>query len=143
MAISGFGEPVLGEIPLIKVRRASAGRILGCDRGGRQALCPDRKADPGSGWDGDQAGDLFEEAAVQPGEYLTVVTLGAYKAVKVDASYGAVLPGSLLVASPNPGYAMVAENPKPGTIVGKALGPLASGVGHHPGRDHAAVRGAS
>jgi len=69
---------------------------------------------------------------IQPGQYLSIVTLGAYKAIKVDASYGAIQPGDLLVASPNPGYAMKATNPQPGTIIGKALAPWVSGTGTIP-----------
>ena len=40
------------------------------------------------------------------GGYVSVVTLGAYQIVKVDASYGAIHAGDLLTSSPNPGYAM-------------------------------------
>jgi hypothetical protein len=55
--------------------------------------------------------------------------------VKVDAKYGAVSRGDLLVASPTPGFAMRSE-PKiidgvrvhmPGTLIGKALEPLNEG----------------
>jgi hypothetical protein len=57
--------------------------------------------------------------------------------VKVDASYGAVKAGDLLVTSPTPGYAMVSQPVvvngvtlhRPGTIVGKALEPLSAGQG--------------
>jgi hypothetical protein len=38
----------------------------------------------------------------------------------------------LLVASPNPGYAMRADSPQPGTIIGKALGELRDGTGVIP-----------
>ncbi len=48
---------------------------------------------------------------------------------KVDAGYGAVRAGDLLAASPTPGHAMRADDPRPGTIVGKALEPLESGTG--------------
>ena len=57
--------------------------------------------------------------------------------IKVDASYGAIKAGDLLVTSPTPGHAMVsrpmklkgADLHRPGTILGKALEPLASGKG--------------
>jgi hypothetical protein len=57
--------------------------------------------------------------------------------IKVDAGYGAIRAGDLLVTSATPGYAMVskpvkvkgAELHRPGTILGKALEPLASGKG--------------
>jgi hypothetical protein len=50
-----------------------------------------------------------------------VALLGKYN-VKVDASFGPVTYGDLLVSSPTPGFAMKApDNPKAGTIIGKAL----------------------
>ena len=48
---------------------------------------------------------------------------------KVDASYGAIRPGDLLTTSATPGHAGRAENPRPGTILGKALESLESGTG--------------
>ncbi len=49
--------------------------------------------------------------------------------LKVDAAFGAIRPGDLLVSSPTPGHAMRAHEPRPGTIIGKALGALESGTG--------------
>jgi len=57
--------------------------------------------------------------------------------IKADAGYGAIRPGDLLVTSPTPGYAMKSKPVvvngvamhRPGTIVGKALEPLAGGKG--------------
>lgn len=58
--------------------------------------------------------------------------------VKVDASYGAVIAGDLLVTSRTPGYAMRSQPlttggdvpfHRPGTVVGKALQSLHSGKG--------------
>jgi hypothetical protein len=51
-----------------------------------------------------------------------------YLMVKADASPAPIARGDLLVASPFPGHAMKAIDPKPGTIVGKALEPLAFGT---------------
>jgi len=48
---------------------------------------------------------------------------------KVDASNGPVEEGDLLTTSNNPGYAMKVVDPKPGTILGKAMGTLESGTG--------------
>jgi hypothetical protein len=49
---------------------------------------------------------------------------------RVDASYGAIAPNDLLAASPTPGFAMrVGEDPKQGTVVGKALEALEAGTG--------------
>jgi len=55
--------------------------------------------------------------------------------VKVDAQYGPITPGDLLVSSPTPGHAMRsvpiaigdAAFHRPGTIIGKALEPLNEG----------------
>jgi hypothetical protein len=57
------------------------------------------------------------------------VALSGIARCKVDASFGAILPGDLLVSSPTPGHAMREASPLPGTVVGKALEPLASGHG--------------
>ena len=57
--------------------------------------------------------------------------------VKVDAQYGAVSPGDLLVSSPTPGHAMRSvpvalgetQIHRPGTLIGKALEQLEAGQG--------------
>ena len=57
--------------------------------------------------------------------------------VRVDASYGAIAIGDLLVTSATPGHAMRSEPlniggveiHRPGTLVGKALEPLGTGQG--------------
>jgi hypothetical protein len=61
-------------------------------------------------------------AAGIPGERMEVY-------VKVDATYGPIKPGDLLTTSSTPAHAMKASNPQIGTILGKALEPLASGQG--------------
>ena len=48
---------------------------------------------------------------------------------KVDASYAPIMPGDLLTTSDTPGHAMKATDPAIGTILGKALEPLDSGIG--------------
>ena len=48
---------------------------------------------------------------------------------KVTAENGPIRAGDLLVTSSRPGHAMRDENPRAGTIVGKALGSLPSGTG--------------
>ncbi|MCP3982718.1 MAG: hypothetical protein GY716_25790 [bacterium] len=48
---------------------------------------------------------------------------------KVDAGYGAIRVGDLLTSSATPGHAMRADDPRPGTIIGKALEPLDTGTG--------------
>ena len=68
------------------------------------------------------------------GGYVSVVTLGAYKMVKADASTGAIHAGDLLTTSSNPGYAMKVTDKVAaiGAIIGKALGNLESGTGTIP-----------
>ena len=53
---------------------------------------------------------------------------------KVDAHYGAIGVGDLLTTSPTPGHAMKADDPLEafGTVIGKALRPLAEGQGLIP-----------
>lgn len=48
---------------------------------------------------------------------------------KVSAENGAIRPGDLLVTSGTPGHAMRDDDPKVGTVLGKALGSLTSGTG--------------
>jgi len=173
VAVIGVSDPVLGEIPVMEVRRATSAaptaivgvvdqlfvhdgkpeiaspeclqRLATIKEAATQPT-PKPKVPAGSSLESPpptptaplspqscivQEG-LVVEDSIQPGQYLSVVTLGAYKIIKVDASYGAIQPGDLLVASPNPGYAMKAINPQPGTIIGKALAPWTSGTGVIP-----------
>jgi len=57
-----------------------------------------------------------------------VLTYGVVT-VKADAGYGEIHAGDLLVSSATPGYAMRALEIVPGTVLGKALEPLAAGTG--------------
>jgi hypothetical protein len=57
------------------------------------------------------------------------VAMGAVVEVRADAGYGAIRAGDLLVSSPAPGAAMRARSAEAGTILGKALEPLESGLG--------------
>ena len=57
------------------------------------------------------------------------VAIMGIASVKVSAENGPIKPGDLLVTSSTPGHAMRADEPVPGTILGKALGTLDSGVG--------------
>ena len=75
-----------------------------------------------------------EEAAVKPlalGRMMDEAPLAIVGIVpcKVSAENGAIKPGDLLVTSSTPGHAMRDEDPRNGTIVGKALGSLESGSG--------------
>jgi hypothetical protein len=130
VVISGAGPAVVGENPMIKVRLAAAegtNAVIGVvDERFVPAAAHDAVSDSSA------SGPSSDGTTIAPGEYLTVVTIGSFKAIKVDASYEAIAPGDLLIASPNPGYAMRASSPEPGTIIGKALGVLESGTGVIP-----------
>ena len=80
------------------------------------------------------AGDLGEEETVWTemrqafdAIHAPVATSGIVF-TKVDARYGVVEVGDLLVTSPTKGHAMRANEAFPGTVVGKALQPLAIGT---------------
>ena len=128
--ISGAGPAVVGKNPVIKVRLAAieaTSAIIGVVD---EVFIPELMQ--GNKSDSSTSGSGNNDTVIAPGKYLTVVTLGSFQAIKVDASYGAIAPGDLLVASPNPGYAMRTASPAPGTIIGKALGALESGTGIIP-----------
>jgi hypothetical protein len=72
-------------------------------------------------------GVVVENFANEAGE--ATVAHGGIVTCKVDAGYGAIRAGDLLTTSPTPGHAMVAVNPLPGTVLGKAFEPLETGAG--------------
>lgn len=122
VVIVGVAEPVLGEIPVMQVRKAAESAstavtgVVDQPFSAGESEAADSIPHP--------SGEMALAAtntAIQVGEYASVVTLGAFKAIHVDASYGAIHPGDLLVSSSTPGYAMRADSPAPGTIIGKAL----------------------
>ena len=87
-----------------------------------------------------RAYDARVAGAVSPQPGLTLGEPGAGKAlvaqsgrvrIKVDATFGAIRPGDLLVSSPTSGHAMRADAKKvrPGTVLGKALEALPAGRG--------------
>ncbi len=135
VVITGFDEPVAGEIPVLRVRKATeAGStavagvvdqpfVVQAPQAGEEKPIPKPAR---------AAAHVADGTAIGPGEYLSIVTLGSFKAIKVDASYGAIRVGDLLVSSPNPGYAMRAEDPRVGALVGKAMGTLDEGTGVIP-----------
>ena len=116
VVIAGAGDPVVGDIPTPLVVKASSAYATGVM--GVVEMTQDGKT------------------TTAPGQTLKVVTLGAFKAINVDASLGAIRPGDLLVSSDHPGYAMKARMPlvdgvpiAPAGVIGKALGALDSGTG--------------
>ncbi|MBN1867627.1 hypothetical protein JW916_10075 [Candidatus Sumerlaeota bacterium] len=158
--IVGAAPPAVGRIPLVRVRktaRAESTAVVGVvdqpfevpppveesmeeSPDVTSSDSPDgaepTKVDPRCRRDlpKPQAADASVEAdtGVAAQRHLSVVTLGAFRAIKVDATYGAIRPGDLLVSSPTPGHAMRADSPKIGTVVGKALGGLEEGQGRIP-----------
>ena len=118
VVVSGVADAVIGDLPVPLVRRA--------DVEGSTAVIGvvDRRYHEDA-----VVRARMEDRPIAPGEYLGLVTLGAYRALKADASYGAIAPGDLLVASPTPGHAMRADDPATGAVVGKALGALEEGTG--------------
>ncbi|MEQ1894732.1 MAG: hypothetical protein ABL998_19490 [Planctomycetota bacterium] len=141
--IVGAAPALLGEIPLVRVRRASStnpravlgpisnavsvdGELSVPPHVGRHELDAQRLGANSS------RAVLRRAGPIEPGEHGNVVTLGAFQSIKVDASYGAILPGDLLVASPNLGYAMVDNDARTGTVVGKALAAWSAGAGEIP-----------
>jgi hypothetical protein len=135
VVISGYGDPVVGLNPLIKVRKsdqAGATTVMGVVD--QPYNSPTTQSNPTREPLGPTSAtaNKADGTAITPGGYLSVVTLGAYKAVKVDASYGPIAVGDLLVASSNPGYAMASADPKLGSVIGKALSEWLSGTGVIP-----------
>jgi hypothetical protein len=129
-------EPVVGRIPVAVVRQtceASSRAVLGpIDSAvsitpNEVQVEPDAPDVPRSQYHVKRA-----DGAIERGEYGRVVTLGLYETIRVDASYGPIYPGDLLVSSPTPGCAMACDDPGVGTVVGKALGALESGIGEIP-----------
>ena len=110
--------------------------------GQAQAAAAGTKFDPGTvaipaATISDAQGNVHTDVAskeITTNTYANVVTLGSYKGVKVDASFGAIHAGDLLVASTHAGYAMKAtdKTQTSGSVIGKALGSLETGTGLVP-----------
>lgn len=112
-----------------------AGTVVVLDRAIGNAVMASEKA-----YDTTVAGVVSERPGIVLGEEgdskAQVATTGRVR-VKVDASRGAIAVGDLLVTSDRPGYAMRSmpvdiggvSIHRPGTLMGKALEPLAEGTG--------------
>jgi hypothetical protein len=142
VVVVGSSTAVLGEIPVMQVRKATASYATGVVGVVDTRQVVERETEADKALLRDPEAMQSPKASVHvadntistigAGDHLLVVTFGAYKAIKVDASYGAIKPGDLLVSSPNPGYAMRTDDPRVGTIIGKALGSLDKGTGAIP-----------
>lgn len=75
-----------------------------------------------------------ERTKVSPGQFGTMVTLGAYSYCKVDADIAPIQVGDLLTTSPTKGHAQKVLEPSQavGAVIGKALGALEKGKGKIP-----------
>lgn len=177
VSIVGNGAPVLGQIPVVTVRKAGSAYDTGVvgvvdqvwyvpdaatkaaydkqeadlrtamgQRNQAEAAARAKGKDVKPDFSGIKTPDttitdgegvlhaIPDATQVATGGYLSAVTLGSYKAVKVDASFGPVHAGDLLVSSPHAGYAMVVTDKVAalGAVIGKALGNLDSGTGLVP-----------
>jgi hypothetical protein len=136
VVVVGMDAPILGEIPVMRVQKATAETASGivgvvdvlwevCTKSAEE-LQP-----------GEACGRFNHDVTtVQPGQYVGVVTLGAFQWLKVDASTP-IKAGDLLSISPTAGVAAKAQQITidgysfyaPGTIIGKALQDFESGTG--------------
>ena len=125
-------RPAAGDLAsLVEVSdQVETGDVLVIDRTRPGALARSRAAEDRA-VAGVVAGDAGVLLAADAGgaEGRAAVAFSGVALCKVDATYGAVEPGDLLVTSPTAGHAMRSDNPLPGTVVGKALQPLGSGKG--------------
>ncbi len=81
--------------------------------------------------DGDQdiAKALWQQMEALFSDTFVPIALAGTVRCKVDAAYGTIRVGDLLTTSATQGHAMRTQDPLPGTVVGKALEPLAQGAG--------------
>ncbi|MEO8285584.1 MAG: hypothetical protein ABI670_04055 [Chloroflexota bacterium] len=81
-----------------------------------------------------QSGGSDSATVIKPGEYMTVITSGTYKMVKVDAGKTGIHVGDLLTTSTTSGAAMKVTDKVAsiGALLGKATGNLESGIGYIP-----------
>ncbi len=108
----------------------SAGDVVRVNDSGERVARVRKQADPRvMGVITDDPGLLLGGTA-RTGVVMVAVT--GVVACKVDASQRPIRAGDLLVASNEAGHAMGADDPQPGTIIGKALAPLEAGKGTIP-----------
>jgi hypothetical protein len=135
VAASGVdaGPPVLGEIPVAGITSASGlynPSVLGV---ADQLWIP---GDPTARQNTVARTGHYDAqvTVIHPGEYVGVVTLGAYKAVKVDPGTGPIKAGDLLTTGGATGTATLVTDKVAaiGAIIGKALGPVDPKTGTVP-----------
>jgi hypothetical protein len=71
---------------------------------------------------------------IRPGQYMTVITHGTYKLVKVDAGKTGIHAGDLLTTGETPGAAVKVTDKVAsiGAVLGKAMSNLDTGTGYIP-----------
>jgi hypothetical protein len=72
---------------------------------------------------------MGEATVVEDGTWRVPVASSGIVTVRADAGYGAIQAGDLVQSSATAGHAMRATEPLPGTVVGKALDRLDTGIG--------------
>lgn len=140
VVVVGADAPIMGNIPVMRVQKATPETAYGVvgvvdvlyEKCGKAA--EELQAGEACG------GFRHDVTTIEPGQYVGVVTLGAFAYIKADASNGAIQAGDLLSVSPTAGVAGKAVQLTvdgvsffaPGTIIGKALSGLESGSGLIP-----------
>ena len=137
VVVVGMDEPILGDIPVMRVQRATAETASGIV--GVVDVLYETCAKPADQVQEGEACGGFRHSitTIQPGQHLGVVTLGAFQWLKVDASTP-IKAGDLLSISATSGVAAKAQQITidgysfyaPGTIIGKALQDLDAGTGY-------------
>jgi hypothetical protein len=126
------GPAQVGDMPAVAVASADAPYSTGVVGVVSMRWVPaDPSAEPTSKA---AAGHAEEAGAIKPGEYVVVITQGAYPSMRVDASNGPIRAGDLLVSGSTPGVAVKATDKVEaiGAIIGKAMGNLETGTGTIP-----------
>jgi hypothetical protein len=137
VVVTGMDAPIIGEIPVMRVEKATPETAAGIVGIVDVLYEYDGKSAEDSLQNGPEGRFNTEVTTIQPGQYLGVVTLGAYQWLKVDSSSNPIHAGDLLSISTTPGVAAKAQQITidgysfyaPGTIIGKALQDLESGTG--------------
>jgi hypothetical protein len=133
-AQAAAGEsPQLGDIPVPGVGATQAAYDTGVLGVVDMRWIPADPAAP-AGTAARTGGYDSQATVIHPGEYMGIVTLGLYKAVRVDAGSAPIHVGDLLTTSGTPGVAMKATDKLSavGAVVGKAMGELEQGLGVVP-----------
>ena len=133
--VTGNVDPIISELFLTDSRhRYDVGTVLIADPNSDKYIpCTDA-------YQTSVVGVVSPETEVDENGYVLATILGAAASfkddgsrlevkIKADAKYGAIHRGDLLTTSATPGHAMLAADPKIGTIVGKALESLDNGTG--------------